>query len=118
LESINGVSFKLELPERYKRLHPIFHVSLLKPYHDGTQDFPARQRHDRPPPELLPSGEEVFEVERILDKRTQRIRGRNVVQYLIKWKGYPDSDNTWEPRHHLHCDTLLEEFDKRSSENG
>lgn len=118
LESINGVSFKLELPERYKRLHPIFHVSLLKPYRDGTLDFPARERHDRPPPELLPSGEEVFEVERILDKRTQRIRGRNVVQYLIKWKGYPDSDNTWEPRHHLHCDTLLEEFDKRVGENG
>ena len=42
---------------------------------------------------------EEYEVERILDKRQVR-RGRSRTlntQYLVKWKGYNDYDNTWEP---------------------
>ena len=36
---------------------------------------------------------ERFEIERIVDKRYRNDR----VEYLIKWRGYPDSQNTWEP---------------------
>lgn len=34
--------------------------------------------------------EQEYQVEAILDKR---VRGRKT-QYLLKWKGYPDSENT------------------------
>ncbi|CAF2207827.1 unnamed protein product [Rotaria magnacalcarata] len=34
-----------------------------------------------------------FEIERIVDKRYRNDR----LEYLIKWRGYPDSQNTWEP---------------------
>ncbi|XP_040298741.1 histone-lysine N-methyltransferase SUV39H1 [Bufo bufo] len=30
--------------------------------------------------------------------------------YLVKWKGYPDSECSWEPRHHLKCFNLLKQF--------
>ncbi|OCT66355.1 histone-lysine N-methyltransferase SUV39H1-like [Xenopus laevis] len=30
--------------------------------------------------------------------------------YLVKWKYYPDSESTWEPRHHLKCNNLLKQF--------
>lgn len=30
--------------------------------------------------------------------------------YLIKWRGYPESDATWEPVSNLFCKELLEEF--------
>jgi hypothetical protein len=46
----------------------------------------------RPPPELV-EGVEEYEVERVLDSR-QYGHGHKL-QYLIKWKGYPDSDNQW-----------------------
>lgn len=34
------------------------------------------------------------------------------VLYLLKWKGYPSSSNTWEPRVNLSSDELLFEFEK------
>ncbi len=38
-------------------------------------------------------GGERFEIERIVDKRYRN----DQIEYLIKWRGYPDSQNTWEP---------------------
>jgi hypothetical protein len=29
------------------------------------------------------------------------------LQYLLKWKGYPESDNTWEPIKQLHAPNLV-----------
>ena len=39
-------------------------------------------------------GEEDYEVESILD---QRGAGR-ALEYLVKWKGWPAEDSTWEPK--------------------
>lgn len=33
-------------------------------------------------------------------------------QYLIKYKGYPDSENTWEPPNNLNCTRLIRQFEK------
>ena len=56
------------------------------------------------------NGEEMFCVERIIDKQYD-FDGK--VNYLIKWKGYDDhKDNTWEPINNLNCDYLIEEFEK------
>lgn len=49
-----------------------------------------------PPPDLV-EGEQEYEVEGVLDSRLFG-RGKNrILQYWVKWKGYPHSDNTWEP---------------------
>jgi hypothetical protein len=42
-----------------------------------------------PPPPIIVDGEEEFEVEEILDSRLHR----GNVQYLMKWKGYPEAHN-------------------------
>uniref|UniRef100_A0A914MRA8 Chromo domain-containing protein n=1 Tax=Meloidogyne incognita TaxID=6306 RepID=A0A914MRA8_MELIC len=56
----------------------------------------------------------VYQVEKILDKRT--VKG-NKVEYLIKWKGYDNpSDNTWEPEENCDCPDLIEEFKKNYKE--
>jgi len=57
----------------------------------------------------LPEGE--FYVENILAKRCFK----NLVEYRVKWIGYPDSDNTWEPIENLqHSKELIKEFERRS----
>jgi hypothetical protein len=90
----NDNAYKLELPPNL-RIHPVINISQLKKYHDGTTIFPSRPpAQSRPDPEALDAhGVPSFEVERILDKRSVN-RG---TQYLVKWKGYPDEESTWEP---------------------
>src|SRR6266702_4330092 len=35
------------------------------------------------------------------------------MHFLVKWKGYPTSDNFWEPRENLHADRLITEYNKK-----
>ena len=58
------------------------------------------------------NGEEEFEVEKIIDMK-QMGRGRKTY-YLVKWKGYPTSDNSWEPWENIHADELIKEFQNRA----
>lgn len=48
-----------------------------------------------------------FEVEKIMDHRD--VNGK--LFYLIKWCGFPNSDNTWEPRDGLvNCQEAINEY--------
>ena len=48
-----------------------------------------------PPPEIVDGEEEHYKVKEVLQSRpTPNQKG---IQYLIKWKGYPSSENSWLP---------------------
>src|SRR6266702_1654268 len=38
------------------------------------------------------------------------------MHFLVKWKGYPMSDNSWEPRENLHADRLIAEYNAKKQE--
>ena len=115
---VNPVAFRLQLPAQYSRLHPVFHVSLLRPHTASGSASPERAQVDRPLPELTASGLE-YEVEAIVGKRFVIVRGKRVPRYLVKWVGYPDSDNTWEPLSHLrNARGLVSAFEQQHSSAG
>lgn len=101
---ISAVAVRLKLPNTMK-IHPVFHVSLLKAA--VPNPFPGRSA--QPPDPVLIDGEEQFVVEEILDSRIHR----NQLQYLVKWEGYPAEENSWEPVDNINAPRLVSKFHRR-----
>ena len=95
---VGSNAYELDLPPQMQ-IHPVLNISRLKTYHDGEQLFPDRPPvHHRPPPEIVRGdGTEMFEVDKLLAVRGV---GRRL-EYLVRWKGYPDWEATWEPAKEL-----------------
>ena len=92
-EVLGPVTYRLTLPSQWK-IHNVFHACLLMPHkktdlHGNTET--------RLPPDLT-DGNEEYEVEAILTHWTYKNRQTH---YLVKWKGYDSSKNTWEPESNL-----------------
>jgi hypothetical protein len=101
------ITYQLTLPTTWK-IHDVFHVDLLTPYVETDFHGP---NYTRPPPDLI-NDEEEYEVEQVLSSRRHG-RGRKV-QYLVKWKGYPDSDNEWVNWDNMNAEQALEDFRKQN----
>jgi hypothetical protein len=91
------VNYRVQLPSDTRK-HQVFHISQLEP---ADPETPLQETFHQENFE-----DDVFEVEKILQQKGQ--------QFLVKWKGYPSSDNTWEPLKNLtNCRLLLREFQAR-----
>jgi hypothetical protein len=96
---------RLDLPSHIK-IHPIFYNSLLKPYHETKEHS---LNHEKPALEIVNGKEEHYEIKAILMARPTW--NRKSMQYLIKWKGYPASENSWLSEKELtHAKELLNKF--------
>ena len=146
LERCSQFSYKLELPKKLSKLHPVFHVSLLwrekptdavmnagrlKSNRDTTipptitverdnqvgnvetQDIPTvdtvsdipqvetplnndglvdTSGDEIPDDMITEDGEVLYNVEAIVGRK----KSGKGYKYLVKWQGYPDSQNTWQ----------------------
>jgi Chromo (CHRromatin Organisation MOdifier) domain len=107
---ISPVASRLDLPASWN-IHPVFHNTLLTPYIETNAHSPNFMR---PPPDLI-NGEVEYEVEAI---RSHRHFGKNKrLQYLLKWKGYPEADNTWESEDQLNAPDLLKQYNRHHNLN-
>jgi hypothetical protein len=102
-KKLSAVAYELDLPSQW-RIHPVFNATQLHPYKETEIHGP---NFPEPPPEMV-AEEEEYEVEEIRDARSYG-RARQL-QYLIKWKGYSEAHNSWEPVKHIHAPQKLQEF--------
>ena len=83
-------TYRLNLPKGL-RLHPEFHTSLLKPYHKDPYDV---ERLNKPNEAMVAAGGEAgYLVEKFISHRLVN----NVPEIRVKWVGYPNTYNSWEP---------------------
>src|SRR6201996_7962176 len=105
---LSPLSYQLTLPHQW-RIHPVFHTDLLTPYKET--EFHGRN-YTYPPPDLI-EGEEQYEVEHVLDSRI--FGQRKTKQYLVKWKGYPHSDNQWVSKKDMNANEAIKEYEQDKS---
>jgi len=103
-------SFTLRLPESMRKVHPVYHVSMLEPHTPSS--IPNRTAEPPPPVEI--EGEIEYEVAEILDTKLDRHR-RCKLLYLVRWSGYEgtDEETSWLPADELsHATELVSDFHK------
>jgi len=92
---LSDTNYELALPGK-TQIHSRFHVFLLESASKNarlTQNFDIQDNRE-------------YEVEQILDHREDN----HNAEYLIKWKGYDSSENTWESIHNIHAPKRIKEY--------
>ncbi|KAJ7943087.1 Retrotransposon protein, putative, Ty3-gypsy subclass [Quillaja saponaria] len=92
VSKVGKVAYKIDLPP-WMKIHPVIHVSNLKPYHPDPED-PARNQSTRPAVNLKKPPSKV--AEEILAERRVIIRRHPRLEFLVKWKGLGDEETSWE----------------------
>eukprot|EP00257_Ricinus_communis_P017580 XP_015576051.1 uncharacterized protein K02A2.6-like [Ricinus communis] len=93
-QRVGKLAYRLKLPSHLE-MHPVFHVSLLKPYHEDKED-PSRGESKRAPTAITTVSEK--EAEEVMAHRVIPRRGSHpsYAEYFVKWKGLPESEASWE----------------------
>jgi hypothetical protein len=109
IRRIGEVAYELELPEGSK-IHNVFHVSCLKKV-VGQQVSISEEL-----PPLDEEGQLELVPEEVLEQRERRLRSRIIRECLVRWRGLPVEDATWEGEHILQHPGLMLLEDKQSRE--
>ena len=75
----------------------------------GASSASAKSKAKQAQKQYVEGGRE-YEVEGCLGRRT--VKGGSSYEYNIKWLGYPESDNTWEPAANVRHLSVIKAFDK------
>src|SRR5258708_7470695 len=87
-------SFTLHLPQHFRSVHPVFHISQL----ELAEPDPFPQHTQPPPPPVEIDGDIEYEVSEILNsKLDRRFQGNSSLCYLVHWSGYEgmEEETSW-----------------------
>lgn len=108
LRKVSTNAYKIDFPQTI-RVHGTVNVEALKDYRKPC----SLHAPSSPPPPVQVGSDVEYEIEKLLSKRK---RGRGW-QYLVKWKGYPDHDNSWISAKELknNASKTIQEFETNNS---
>ncbi|XP_043817392.1 uncharacterized protein LOC122725037, partial [Manihot esculenta] len=93
LQRVGNVSYKLDLPASMERIHPVFHVSLLRKY---VSD-PGKVLSE-PDVEIQEDLTYVEQPVRILDTQIRKLRNKEIPMVKVLWNHHNLEECTWETR--------------------
>ncbi|MBW0480660.1 hypothetical protein O181_020375 [Austropuccinia psidii MF-1] len=86
---------EVKLTEEFSREHPVFPVSLVKPYFQTDQDkFPSRKKNPTPQ-EIVEVEYNPVPVKKIIKERKIRLNGKDQRQYLVRFKNQTADTDRW-----------------------
>jgi hypothetical protein len=88
-------------------LNDFFYINFLESY--------VRRAGEKPPNSILIDENNKFLMNRLLDERILKEK----IEYLIKWVGYSDYNNTWKSLQNLdNCEIAIHDFRIRKISEG
>ncbi|MBW0548957.1 hypothetical protein O181_088672 [Austropuccinia psidii MF-1] len=95
IKLIGRHAVEVKLTEGFSRKHPVFPVSLVKPYFQTEEDkFPSRKKNTTPP-EIVEVEDSPEPVKRIIKARKIRLNGKVQRQYLVRFKNQTADKDKW-----------------------
>jgi len=96
INKVGSHSFTLQLPETFRAVHPVYHISMLEPHSPNA----IPNRIDEPPAPIKIDVE--YKIAEILDSKID-CRRQCKLLYLVKWLGYEGTvdETSWLPADEL-----------------
>ncbi|MBW0570207.1 hypothetical protein O181_109922 [Austropuccinia psidii MF-1] len=95
IKLIGKNAVEVKLTHEFSGKHPVFPVSLVKPYFHTEEDkFPSRKRNSKPP-EIVEVEDLPGPVKKIIKARKIRLNGKDQRQYLVRFKGQTVDKDKW-----------------------
>ncbi|WOG90151.1 hypothetical protein DCAR_0209394 [Daucus carota subsp. sativus] len=89
LDKVGTIAYRLKLPS-HSRVHPVFHVSLLKK-HVGPAPIMEGELPQTNDADIV-----TLEPFRVLQRRQVQRQGQSIAQWLVQWKGLESYEASWE----------------------
>ena len=86
------------LSDELSRKHPVFPVSLVKPYSTRENEAPKMPQIV---PLLEPNKNEKLKFHKILKEKKERISGKDTRLYLVRYKNQSADKDEWLPENNI-----------------
>ncbi|MBW0479327.1 hypothetical protein O181_019042 [Austropuccinia psidii MF-1] len=94
INMIGKIAVEVRPTEELSRKHPVFPVSLVKPYFQ-TEDKLSSRKNNPTPPEIVEVEDSPVPVRKIHKTRNIRLNGKDQRQYLVRFKNQTADKDKW-----------------------
>ncbi|MBW0568386.1 hypothetical protein O181_108101 [Austropuccinia psidii MF-1] len=89
------MQWKSNSQRELSRKHPVFPVSLVKPYFQTEEDKLPYRKKNPTPPQIVEVEDSPGSVKRIIKGRKIRLNGKDKRQYLVRFKNQTADKDKW-----------------------
>ncbi|MBW0519499.1 hypothetical protein O181_059214 [Austropuccinia psidii MF-1] len=107
IKLIGKNAVEVKLTEKFSRKHPVFPVSLVKPYFQTEEDKFRSRKKNPTPPEIVELEDFPGPVKKIIKARKIRLNGKDQRQYLVRFKSQTADKDKWLQKMPYQIETFI-----------